>query len=60
MRQSRTVLSTLDIVVVCRPEHISPDHAGLVAAMEEGLSAHVCTDEDEAIAWLDAFSAVHH
>jgi len=54
------VLSSLDIVVVCRPEHISPDHAGLVTAMEEGLSAHVCTDEDEAMAWLDTSIAMYH
>lgn len=59
-RWARTVFSSLDIVVVCRPEHLSPDHAGLVAAMEEGLSAHVCTDEAEAMAWLETSSAMYH
>ena len=59
-RWARTVFSTLDIVVVCRPEHISTEHTGLVTAMEEGLSAHICTDEDEAIAWLDTSVAMYH
>ena len=37
-----------------------PGRPGLIAALEEGLRAHVCTDEEEALAWLDGFSAVHH
>jgi hypothetical protein len=59
-RWARTVLSEIDIAVVCRKEHISMQNEGLITAMQEGLRAHVCTSEDEALAWLDAFSAVHH
>jgi hypothetical protein len=59
-RWARAVYASIDLVVVIREEHLLPERPGLVAAMEEGLRAHVCASEDEALAWLDAFAAVHH
>ena len=59
-RWSHAVLNQIEIAVVCRYEHISPERVGLITAMEEGLSAHVSAYEDEAVAWLDAARAVHH
>ncbi|VTR93310.1 Uncharacterized protein OS=Pedosphaera parvula (strain Ellin514) GN=Cflav_PD5412 PE=4 SV=1 [Gemmata massiliana] len=44
----------LRVVLVARPEHICPDRTGLLVAAEEGLRAHICATEAEAVAWLDA------
>jgi hypothetical protein len=59
-RWAQTVLCEIAIVVLCRDDQLLEGNPGLVAAMAEGLLAHVCTTEDEAIAWLDAFTAVRH
>jgi len=59
-RWARAVMRGATIVVVARAERISPERAGLVTAAEEGLRAHICTDEEEAVAWLEAVHAVRH
>ena len=56
-RWAATAARLMRLVVVARPEHIHPKKIGLVVAAEEGLHAHICEDEDEAIAWLDAAAA---
>ena len=53
-RWAATAAGLMRVVVVARREHIHPNKIGLVVAAEEGLQAHVCEDEAEAIAWLDA------
>jgi hypothetical protein len=40
--------------MVARYEHICPQKTGLLTAAEEGMQAHICESEAEAIAWLDA------
>ena len=59
-RWARTVYRDIAIAVLCREDQLMEGRPGLVAAMEEGLEAHVCTSEQEALAWLDALNAVHH
>jgi hypothetical protein len=59
-RWARAVMREVAIVVVARREHIAPERTGLIVAAEEGLHAHICEDEEEAVAWLDAVHAVHH
>jgi len=59
-RWARAVMREVTIVVVARREHIAPERTGLIAAAEEGLRAHICEEEDEAIAWLESVHAVHH
>jgi hypothetical protein len=59
-RWARAVMRDATIVVVARQEHLSAERAGLITAAEEGLRAHICTDEDEAVAWLEAVHAVRH
>jgi hypothetical protein len=59
-RWARVVMRQMAIAVVTLPKHIHPEKAGLVTAAEEGLRAHICTEVDEANAWLDAFHARHH
>ena len=59
-RWARAVMREVAIVVVARHEHIAPQRTGLIVAAEEGLRAHICEDEDEAVAWLEAVHAVHH
>ena len=55
-RWASTVGGTAHIAMVARSEHICPDKTGLLVAAEEGLRAHVCLTEREAIAWLSAFA----
>jgi hypothetical protein len=43
----------LRIALVARAEHICPERTGLIVAAEEGLHAHICAQEEEAVAWLD-------
>jgi hypothetical protein len=45
------------VAMVARREHICPQETGLLVAAEEGLQAHICESESEAIAWLDAQAA---
>jgi len=59
-RWARAVNREVAIVVVARAEHISPERTGVIVAAEEGLRAHVCTGEEEAVAWLEAVHAVRH
>lgn len=52
----RWAISTggMRVVIVARAEHICPEKTGLLVAAEEGMRAHICESESEAIAWLDA------
>ena len=56
-RWAATAAGLMRVVVVARREHIHPHKIGLIVAAEEGLHAHICEDEAEAIAWLDAAAA---
>ena len=56
-RWAAAAARSMRIAVVARREHIHPHKIGLIVAAEEGLQAHICEDEDEAIAWLDAAAA---
>jgi hypothetical protein len=56
-RWAATAAGLMRVVVVGRREHIHPHKIGLIVAAEEGLHAHICEDEAEAIAWLDAAAA---
>ena len=56
-RWAATAARFMRIAVVARRKHIHPTKIGLVVAAEEGLQAHICEDEDEAIAWLDTAAA---
>ena len=56
-RWAATAAGLMRVVVVARREHIHPNKIGLIVAAEEGLHAHICEDEAEAIAWLDAAAA---
>jgi hypothetical protein len=56
-RWAATAAGVLRVVVVARHEHICPHKTGLLVAAEEGLHAHICEAEVEAIAWLDAAAA---
>ena len=53
-RWAATAAGLMRVVVVARREHIHPHKIGLIVAAEEGLQAHICEDEAEAITWLDA------
>ena len=53
-RWAATAAGLMRVVVVARREHIHPHKIGLIVAAEEGLHAHICEGEAEAIAWLDA------
>ena len=59
-RWAATAAGILRVVVVAQRKHISPERIGLLVAAEEGLKAHICEDETEAIAWLDAAAAAAH
>ena len=48
----------IHVAVVARPEIICPEKTGLVVAAEEGLRAHISSDEREAMNWLDAHYCV--
>lgn len=52
-RWAATVKGTIRVVIAARAEHICPAKTGLLVAAEEGLDAHICQSEREAIAWLD-------
>jgi hypothetical protein len=56
-RWAATAAGLMRVVVVARKEHIHSHKIGLVVAAEEGLHAHICENEGEAIAWLDAAAA---
>ena len=56
-RWAATAAGLMRLVVVARREHVHPKKIGLVVAAEEGLQAHICEDQAEAIAWLDAAAA---
>ena len=56
-RWAATAAGLMRVVVVARKEHIHPHKIGLIVAAEEGLQAHICEDESEAIAWLEAAAA---
>jgi hypothetical protein len=43
------------VALVTRGELICPERTGLFAAAEEGLHAHICSDEREAMEWLDVW-----
>jgi len=47
----------IPLAIVARREHICPQKTGLLIAAEEGLDAHICTTEAEALSWLDGLSA---
>jgi len=53
-RWYKTLGPTIRIAMVARNEHICPQKTGLLVAAEEGIRAHVCDTEAQAIAWLDA------
>lgn len=53
-RWAETVGPKIRIAMVARSEHICPRKTGLLVAAEEGIQAHICEAEAEAIAWLDA------
>jgi len=53
-RWAETLASKIRIAMVARYEHICPQKTGLLTAAEEGMQAHICESEAEAIAWLDA------
>ena len=57
-RWAGTAAGLMRVVVVAERKHICPHKTGLLVAAEEGLHAHICEDEAEAIAWLDAAAAV--
>jgi hypothetical protein len=44
----------LRVAMVARGELICPQKTGLLIAAEQGLHAHICTQETEAFGWLDA------
>jgi len=52
-RWAQAADKTLRVAVVARHEHICPQKTGVLVAAEEGLHAHICEFESEAIAWLD-------
>jgi hypothetical protein len=54
VRRWAAAAARLSVAVVARVEHICPQKIGLVVAAEEGMGAHICSAEDEALAWLDA------
>jgi hypothetical protein len=56
-RWANTAAGRLRVVVVARHEHICPNKTGLLVAAEQGLHAHICESEHEAVAWLDAAAA---
>ncbi len=56
-RWAETLGSKIRVAVVARHEHICPEKTGLLVAAEEGLQAHICEAEADAIAWLDANGA---
>jgi hypothetical protein len=53
-RWAATAGGVLRVAVVARHEHICPRKTGLLAAADQGLRAHICEAEPEAMAWLDA------
>lgn len=53
-RWARISSSEISIAVVARPELVCPDKTGLLVAAEEGLHAHICTGEPEALEWFAA------
>ena len=56
-RWAEALGSRIHLAVVARPEHICPQKTGLLVAAEEGLRAHICNTEADALSWLDAQEA---
>ena len=56
VRRWAGVGSNLCVAMVARNEHICPSKTGLIVAAEEGLDAHICVTEAEALRWLDEAS----
>lgn len=56
-RWAETLGPNIRVAMVARPEHICPHKTGLLVAAEQGVHAHICDSETEAIAWLDARNA---
>lgn len=46
------------VALVLKPEYICPERTGMVTAAQEGLHAHVCADEREALEWLDVLRSI--
>jgi hypothetical protein len=57
-RWARASDAAVRVAVIVRPEHICPQKTGLLVAAEQGLQAHICDSEAEAIDWLDAQGTV--
>jgi hypothetical protein len=54
-RWARASAGDVRVAMVLKPEYICPERSGIIAAAAEGLHAHVCTDEREALEWLDVW-----
>jgi hypothetical protein len=53
-RWAETLGPNIHVAMVARHEHICPHKTGLLVAAENGMHAHICDAETEAVAWLDA------
>jgi len=54
-RWARAAAGDIRVAFVLRPEYICPERTGIVVAAEEGLHAHVCSNEHEALEWLNVW-----
>jgi hypothetical protein len=54
-RWAQAANGAVRVAFVLRPEYICPERTGIATAAQEGLHAHVCSDEREALEWLDVW-----
>jgi hypothetical protein len=58
-RWAKALGPDIRLALVARHEHICPEKTGLLIAAEEGVHAHICESEAEALIWLDASKERH-